>query len=174
MESVHSLAVALILVMGVSLTPVRAANIPDDPGGFNGHTWGTPLAKFPGFKLVRDLGSTDFVDNNGVYENPGETLTLNGVLLEMIRYRFVDNQLESVSLRYTGRENRDKLARWLEEQYGKLTAHERKMVNAILWYGDTTVINLKYDVRTKQGTLYFLSQALSHKFNEFHQATQGD
>jgi len=66
------------------------------------------------------------------------------------------------------------LARWLEERYGKLTAHERKMVNAILWYGDTTVINLKYDVRTKQGTLYFLSQALSHKFNEFHQATQGD
>src|SRR3989338_9322173 len=121
MESVHSLAVALILVIGVSLTPVRAANIPNDPCGFNGHTWGTPLAKFPGFKLVRDLGSTDFIDNNGVYENPGETLTLNGVPLEMIRYRLVDNQLESISLRYTGRENRDKLARWLEARYCKLT-----------------------------------------------------
>ena len=57
---------------------------------------------------------------------------------------------------------------WLEEQYGKLTAHERKMVNAIRWYGDTTLINLKYDAVTKQGTLYFLSQALSHRLNEVH------
>jgi len=174
MESVHSLAVALILVMGVSLTPVRAANIPDDPGGFNGHTWGTPLAKFPGFKLVRDLGSTDFVDNNGVYENPGETLTLNEAPLATIRYRFVENQLESISFRYTGRENRNKLVRWLEERYGKLTAPERRMVNALSWFGDQTVINLKYDVATKNGVLYVFSKALSHRFNEVHQATQGD
>lgn len=174
MESVRVLAVALILVMGASITPVRAAKIPNDPGGFNGYTWGTPLAKFTGFKLIKDLGSTDFVDNNGVYENPGEALTLNEVPMATIRYRFVENQLESIELRYTGRENRDRLARWLEEQYGKLTSHERKMVNAILWYGDTTVINLKYDVVTHEGMLYFLSQALSNRFNEVHQATQGD
>jgi hypothetical protein len=174
MESVRVLAVALIFLMGASITPVRAANIPKDPGGFNGYAWGTPLVQFPGFKLIKDLGSTDFVKDIGVYENPGETLTLNEVPMATIRYRFVENQLESVELRYTGRENRDKLARWLEEQYGKLTAHERKMINAILWYGDTTVINLKYDVVTKEGTLYFLSRALSHKFNEIHQASQGD
>jgi hypothetical protein len=174
MESVRVLAVAFTLVMGASLAPAGAAKIPDDPGGFNGYTWGTPLAKFPGFKLIKDLGSTDFVDNNGIYENPGETLRLNEVPLATIRYRFVENQLESIELRYTGRENRDKLARWLEEQYGKLTSHERRMVNAVLWYGDKTTINLKYDIVTKQGTLYFLSQALSHRFNESHQATQGD
>ncbi len=174
MESVRGLAVALILVMGASITPVRAAKIPDDPGGFNGYTWGTPLAKFPGFKLVKDLGSTDFVKDVGLYENPGETLTLNEVPLATIRYRFIENQLESIEIRYTGRENRDRLARWLEEHYGKLTSHERKMVNAVLWYGDQTTINLKYDAATKQGTLYFLSQALSHRFNETHQATQGD
>ena len=174
MESVRALAVALILVMGASIAPAGAAKIPDDPGGFNGYTWGTPLAKFPGFKLVKDLGSTDFVKDIGVYENPGETLTLNEVPLATIRYRFVENQVESISLRYTGRENRDRLARWLEEQYGKLTSHERKMVNAILWYGDKTTINLKYDVRTHEGMLYFLSQALNHRFNEVHQATQGD
>lgn len=174
MESVRTLAVALILVTGVSLTPAPAAKILDDPNGFNGYTWGTPLVKFPGFKLVKDLGSTDFIDNNSVYENPGETLTLNEAPLGMIRYRFVDNQLESILLRYTGRENRDRLARWLEERYGKLTSHERKMVNAILWFGDQTVINLKYDAATKEGTLYFLSRVLSHKFNESHQASQGD
>jgi hypothetical protein len=164
----------IIVAVGLSVVPVGAAKIQDDPGGFNGYTWGTPLAQFSTFKLIKDLGSTDFVKDIGVYENPGETLTLNEVSLATIRYRFVENQLESISLRYTGRENRDKLVRWLEEHYGKLTSHERKMINAILWYGDKTTINLKYDVVTQQGTLYFLSQTLSHRFNEAHQASQGD
>ena len=174
MQSVRALAVALILVTGAAITPVPAAKILDDPNGFNGHAWGAPLAKFAGFKLVKDLGSTDFVKDVGVYENPGETLTLNEVPMATIRYRFVENQLESISFRYTGRENRNKLVRWLEERYGKLTAPERRMVNALSWFGDQTVINLKYDVVTKNGVLYVFSKALSHRFNEVHQATQGD
>jgi len=174
MEDLRVLLVLSLLAIGLSIAPAGAAKIPDDPGGFNGYTWGTPLAQFPAFKLIKNLGSTDFVKDIGVYENPGETLTLNEVSLATINYRFVENQLESISLRYTGRENRDKLVRWLEEHYGKLTSHERKMVNAILWYGDKTTINLKYDVVTQQGTLYFLSQSLSHRFNEAHQASQGD
>ena len=174
MEDLRVLLVLSLLAIGLSIAPAGAAKIPDDPGGFNGYTWGTPLAQFPAFKLIKNLGSTDFVKDIGVYENPGETLTLNEVSLATINYRFVENQLESISLRYTGRENRDKLVRWLEEHYGKLTSHERKMVNAILWYGDKTTINLKYDVVTQQGTLYFLSRVLSHKFDEAHQASQGD
>ena len=166
--------ILFILAVGLPIAPAGSAKIPEDSGGFNGYTWGAPLDKFTGFKLIQDLGSTDFVKNIGVYENPGETLTLNGVPFNTIRYRFVENQLESISLRYTGRDNRDKLVRWLEERYGKLTSHERKMVNAILWYGDKTTINLKYDAMTQQGMLYFLSQALSHRFNEVHQGTQGD
>ena len=174
MRNIRGLPVLIVVAVGLSAASVEAARIPDDPGGFNGYTWGTPLAKFPGFKLVKDLGSTDFVKDVGVYENPGETLTLDEVPLTKIQYRFVENELESIELRYTGRENRDKLMRWLEQHIGKLSPHERKMINAILWYGDKTTINLKYDAVTQQGTLYFLSQALNHKLNEFHQATQGD
>lgn len=174
MKDLRGLFVLSVLAIGLSVAPAGAAQIKDDPGGFNGYTWGTPLVKFPAFKLIQDLGSTDFVKDVGVYENPGETLTLNEVPLGKIRYRFVENQLESIMLIYTGRENRDKLMRWIEERFGKLTSHERKMVNAVLWYGDTTVINLKYDVVTQQGTLFFLSKTLSHKLNEVHQASQGD
>jgi len=174
MKHFQGLRILTLVAFGLSVMPVGAAKIPDDPNGFNGYIWGTPLAKFSTFRLVKDLGSTDFVKNAGVYENPGETLTLNEVSLVTIRYRFVENQLESISLRYTGRENRDKLVRWLEEHYGKLTSHERKMINAILWSGDKTTVNLKYDVVTQQGTLYFLSRILSHKFDEAHQASQGD
>lgn len=174
MKAFRGLLVGVLLSLGLSAVPAGAAKITDDPGGFNGYTWGTPLAKFPAFTLIKDLGSTDFVKDIGLYENPGETLTLNAVPLTTIRYRFVENELESIELRYTGRENRDNLMRWLEERYGKLTSHERKMINAILWYGDKTTINLKYDAVTQQGTLFFLSRELTHRLNEFHQATQGD
>jgi hypothetical protein len=173
-KDLRGVLVLFILAVGLSVVPVGAAKIQDDPNGFNGHTWGTPLAKFPAFKLIKDMGSTDFVKDVGLYENPGETLTLNEVPLAAIRYRFVENDLESIQLSYTGRESRNKLMRWLEERFGKLTSHERKMVNAILWYGDKTLINLKYDAVTQQGTLYFLSRELNTKLNEFHQATQGD
>lgn len=174
MKDLRVLIVWGLLAFGLSVVPVGAAKIQDDPGGFNGYAWGTPLAKFPGFKLVKNMGSTDFVSSVDLYENPGETLVLNEVPLTAIRYRFVENELESIELRYTGRESRDKLMRWLEERFGKLTPHERRMVNALLWHGDKTVINLKYDVVAQQGTLFFLSKELSHRLNEFHQATQGD
>lgn len=169
-------AVTSVLIVTVCLSPgpAVAAPIKNDPGGFNDYTWGTPLAKFQDFKLVKDLGSTDFVANVGLYEKPGEALTLNDVPFSMIRYRFVEQQLESIELRYKGQENRDKLMRWVEERYGKVSLHERKMVNSVQWFGDQTTVTLSYDALQKQGTLWFISRALNNRYNEFHQATQGD
>ncbi len=166
--------VFLILAVGLSVVPAGAAQIKDDPGGFNEHAWGTPLAEFPAFKLVKDLGSTDFVASVGLYEKPGEVMTFNGVTLGKIHYRFVDQQLESIELRYEGRESRDKLLRWVEERYGEVSFHERKMVNSVQWFGDQTTVTLSYDAVQKQGTLWFISRDLNNLYNEFHQATQGD
>lgn len=174
MKDSRGLFVLLILAVGSSVVPAGAVQIKDDPGGFNGYTWGTPLANFPAFELVKDLGSTDFVANVGLYKKPGEVMTLNDVTLGKIRYRFIDNQLESIQLKYEGRENRDKLMRWIEERYGKVSLHERKMVNSVQWFGDQTTVTLSYDAFQKQGTLWFISRTLNNRYNEFHQATQGD
>jgi hypothetical protein len=174
MKDHRGLFILLILAVGQSVVPAGAAPIVDDPNGFNGYTWGMPLAKFPAFKLFRDLGNTDFVDKIGVYENPGEVMTLNGATLGKIHYRFTDNQLESIQLRYKGRENRDKLMRWIEERYGKVSLHERKMINSVQWFGDQTTVTLSYDAVLQQGTLWFVSRTLNNLYNEIHQATQGD
>ena len=174
MKDHRGLFVLLILAVGVSVVPAWAVQIKDDPGGFNGHAWRAPLSQYPSLKLVRDMGSTDFVANVGLYEKPGEALTLNDVTLGKIQYRFVDNQLESIQLRYEGRASRDKLMRWIEERYGKLSLHERKMVNSVQWFGDQTTVTLSYDAVQQRGTLWFISRFLNNKYNEFHQATQGD
>jgi hypothetical protein len=166
-------AVALV-VATVLAAQVHAAKINKDPNGFKEYRWGSSLAGDSSFRLVKDLGSTDFVSTAGVYEKPGETLTLNGVPIIQIRYRFIDELLESVQLQYEGRENRDHLLHWLEERFGKVSASERKMINVVQWFGEHTTVTLTYDPRTRRGKLWFMSQALNHRFNEVDQGSQGD
>ena len=69
-------------------------------------------------------------------------------------------------LTYEGCENRDKLIRWLEEQYGKLGPGERKMLRQVEWHGERMTIALTYDIGTGGGSLLFISPALNHLLNE--------
>jgi hypothetical protein len=64
--------------------------------------------------------------------------------------------------------------RWIEERYGKVSLHERKMINSVQWFGDQTTVTLSYDAVLQQGTLWFVSRTLNNLYNEIHQATQGD
>jgi len=165
---------ACLCALGLASEPAQAAKMQDDPKGFNGYSWGDALANYPFMRLLTDLGSTDFVSKAGVYENPGEALTFGGVTFAQIQYRFLDEQLESIQLKYEGADNRDKLMRWLEDQFGKIPIHERRKASSMQWFGDTTTVSLSFEPSTKKGSLWFMSQALNHRFNEFHQATQGD
>jgi hypothetical protein len=165
--------ILLACLLAIGFT-ADAARIKEDPDGFNGHRWGAPLATYPSFKQLQDLGSTDFVAKAGVYENPGEVLTLNDVPIKAVRYRFINEQMESIHLRYEGRDNRERLIAWLEERFGKLSTFERKMLNSVQWFGDKTTVTLTYNPRTQEGGLWFMSQALNHLFNDIHQGTQGD
>ena len=165
---------ACVLVLGLAMDVAEAVKMKDDPNGFNGHTWGATLATYSSMKLLKDLGNTDFVEKAGLYEIPGEIVTLTGVTFTKIQYRFIDEQLESIELKYEGPENREKLVRWLEDQYGKIPIHERRKASTVQWFGDKTTVSLSFDAVTKGGTLFSVSQVLNHRFNEFHQATQGD
>ena len=167
----RGILLAFLLAIGF---PAEAARIKEDPDGFNGHRWGAALAEYPAFKLLQDLGSTDFAANAGVYESPGEALTLNDVPIKAVRYRFINEQMESIHLRYEGRDNRERLMAWLEHRYGKLSISERKMVNSVQWFGDKTTVTLTYNPRTHEGGLWFTSQVLNHLFNDIHQGSQGD
>lgn len=164
-----------VLVLGLGVELAWAVKMKgEDPKGFNGYLWGAALSGYPAMKLLKDLGGTDFVEKAAVYEIPGEVFAMTGVNFTNIWYRFLDEQLESIQLHYEGVENRDKLMKWLEEQYGKIPVNERRKAPTIQWFGDGTTVTLKYESSTKQGTLYFMSQVLNHRFNEFHQGTQGD
>jgi hypothetical protein len=166
-------ATALVCVL-VIVIAAEAVRIKDEPNGFNGHSCGAQLAKYQSFKLVKDLGESDFAGSVKVYENPGESLTLDQVPLSKIRYRFVGDQLESVQHVFEGKENRDKLLRWIEGQYGPAPAAERRVITSVQWFGDQTTISLSFDIHTKHGNLWFTCQALNHLLNEPHRGLSFD
>jgi hypothetical protein len=143
-----------MLLGGLAQGLAEAARITKEPTGFNGYTWGTPLVQVAGLTRVTDPKIAEPLPGVEVYEKPGEVLTLNGVMFTRVLYRFYKSQLGGIQLTYEGKENRDKLIQWIEEQYGKLPPVERKQ-KQIEWHGESTVITLGYDVVTKLGQLWF-------------------
>ncbi|TAL08555.1 MAG: hypothetical protein EPO02_12575 [Nitrospirae bacterium] len=157
--------VLCVLASVLLLAPARSARIPDGQNVFNGYAMGGPLSRYPALQKVKSW-TTEFVKEVGLYENPGEETVLNGVSFGKARYRFADGQLESIDLTYTGRENRDKLMRWLEERYGKLIPAERKMVTQVEWHGDVMAITLSYNHAANKGTLFVASPELHHRIHK--------
>ncbi len=148
----------------LSSDPAHAARITNEPNGFNEYTWGSPPASFPALQQVRELGRAEGGERIVVYEKPGEVVTLNGVPLSRIRYRFVDGQLESIVLSYEGRESRDTLLQWVEERYGKLTPPERRLqFTQVEWLGEKTEVTLSYNHSKKEGMLLFISPAIRYR-----------
>jgi hypothetical protein len=142
------------LLAGLGGVPAGAARITNEPDGFNGYTWGSPSSQYPSLKHVTDpiLGNPlPFVV---VYENPGEVVMRNGVTFTKAVYRFSKDRLGNIQLWYEGKENREKLIRWIEEQYGKPPKAERSQ-KQIEWHGENVVITLDYDILTGKGGLWF-------------------
>jgi hypothetical protein len=148
------------LLLGWGVQPVGAGKITNEPQGFNGYTWGSSSAAYPALKLLPDPTAANPLPFVEVYENPGEALTLNGVAFSKVYYRFYKDRLGNIQLWYEGRENREKLLKWVEENYGKLPGPERKQ-KQIEWHGENVVITLGYDVTTNKGGLWFTYLLLS-------------
>ncbi|HEY3197157.1 MAG TPA: hypothetical protein VGJ57_04000 [Nitrospirales bacterium] len=142
-----------------------AVRINGDLNEFNGYTMEAPLSLYPDLKQVKTW-STDFVKEVGLYENPQEPPIINGTRFTAAQYRFADSRLESINLEFEGRENRDRLLKWIEQHYGKLLPIERKMINQVEWHGDRLTIALSYNPETTLGRLWFISPTLHHLVNK--------
>jgi hypothetical protein len=159
-----------ILLLGIAWVGLcaersHAIRISGELNEFNGYVMEAPLGRYPSLTLIKTW-STDFVEEVGLYENPREMPTIDGVSFLTARYRFANAQLESIQLTYRARENRERLLKWIEERYGKLLPAERKMINQVEWHGDRLTIALSYDSNTGQGNLWFISPTLHHLVNK--------
>ncbi|HEX9285330.1 MAG TPA: hypothetical protein VF879_06640 [Nitrospirales bacterium] len=136
----------------------------DEASGFRGNRWGAAPNECASLRFAGDLGSNESGQRITLYDRSTVGITMNGTSFNRIRYRFVDNQLESVQLSYEGRANRDKLLEVIEERYGQPHPGERKNLSRIEWDGEETIVNLDYRTDLEQGSLWFISTDLNRQF----------
>jgi hypothetical protein len=164
-------SICLILILPwvcLSGEPAGALLIENEPSGFRGNHWRAAPADCAALRFAQNLGTTNSGQQVDVYDRSAVgLLSLNGVTLTRIRYRFLDNQLESVQLSFEGRENRDRLLQVMEDRYGPLTQGERRLVTRAEWDGFETTVMLSFDPQTGLGSLWFISTMLNREFSNF-------
>ena len=153
-----------LLALSLVTQSAWAVMIHDESSGFRGSRWGASPEDCGVLRFVKDLGTTKFGQQVTLYDRSTVGVILNDVTFSRIRYRFLDNHLESVQLSYEGRASYGKLMELLEERYGRLTPGERKLVGRAEWDGYETVVDLSYNVETGLGSLWFLSPTLHRDF----------
>jgi hypothetical protein len=156
--------VGILLTVALPFSPTWAVLIHDEPSGFRGNHWGAYPADCASLRFVKNLGTTQSRQQVDLYDRSTVGIVLNGVSFSRIRYRFLDNHLESVQLSYEGLANRDKLLQLMEERYGRLTPGERKLIGRAEWDGYETVVDLSYNVETGLGSLWFISTDRNRDF----------
>ncbi|HEY3197198.1 MAG TPA: hypothetical protein VGJ57_04225 [Nitrospirales bacterium] len=155
------------ILLGLSVTPALALLIQNEPSGFRGNHWGASPKDCPSLTFIKSLGVTESGQQVDVYDRSPVGISLNGATPTRIRYRFLDNKLESVQLSYEGRANRDRLLQVMEDRYGRLTPGERRVVSRNEWDGFETTVVLSFNTDTEVGSLWFLSTKLNHEYTEY-------
>jgi len=158
------LLIIVLFAISVSEPPAFALLIHDEPSGFRGNQWGASPTECASLTFVSGQGITASGQQVDIYDRSPVGIFLNGASLTRIRYRFLDNKLESVQLSYEGRANHDSLLQLMEDRYGRLTPGERKLVARAEWDGFETTVTLSFDPDTGLGSLWFSSTMLNQEF----------
>lgn len=149
----RNLALAVVLA---ALMPHAAAalELKDDPGGFDGTAWATPVAEMPALEPVEDNGELK------TYKKPGPPPAFGGAAVEAVWYRFYKGRLESVQVRYSGKETHQQIRAWAAGRFGPLPPTHLRGLQEFTWIGRETTVLLQYDKVRDRGTLFFAGRAM--------------
>ncbi|HJR78006.1 MAG TPA: hypothetical protein VJ805_13580 [Nitrospiraceae bacterium] len=140
-----------------------AVAMKNDPKGFHGIAWGSPLsdAEFS----VSHVGThiSDYRLKNG-------TPRYAETDVDSIVFSTVDNQFARVTIRYRGKAAHKTVLDYLERSYGEIERIPGQMTRGLNqqynWRGPETEINLTYEGNLERGYLFIESRTLSPRFND--------
>jgi len=164
----YRLTVVLVLMsVGAWTFPLSSAQggtLVNDPKGFRGIPWGTPLTNQANLTLVQSL------DRVMGYENQTEPPRLGETKIDSIRLFTIDGQFGRVTIRYQGKEAHDAILAYLQSQYGPIDRSPGSMMRGLNqqfnWRGTETEVNLTYEAKRERGYLFIESRSLSPRFND--------
>jgi hypothetical protein len=158
--------VLLLMCVGtivIGERPAGAASMKNDPKGFHGIAWGSPLNE--GEFAPSHVGAhiNDYRLKNG-------TPRFADTDVDSVVFSTVDNQFARVTIRYRGQATHKTLLEYLERTYGKIERIPGQMTRGLNqqynWRGPETEINLTYEGNLERGYIFIESRTLSPRFND--------
>lgn len=149
--------------------PAIAVPIVDDPHGFEGIPWGTTFSQAGPFLKIEDDGRQQ------TYERKGASLALGSTTVDSMRFTAFQGKFGRVTVRYSGKDTRNRLLDYLQNQYGKLDRTPGQIavgpVIVYAWHGLDTEVTLRFEANVERGIIFFESRAVRDGSVEEHSAT---
>jgi hypothetical protein len=143
--------------------PAGAASMRNDPKGFHGIVWGSPLSE-------EDFAASHVGDHINDYRLKNGTTRFADTDVDSIVFSTVDNQFARVTIRYRGQATHKRLLGHLERTYGEIERIPGQMTRGLNqqynWRGPETEINLTYEGNLERGYIFIESRTLSPRFND--------
>ena len=161
------IGLSLLIMMGLLITvpPLWAVPMMNDPKGFHNIAWGTSLT------ARQDLETIHSGTHVTEYRPKTNRSTFAGVEMTSILYVSVDDQLTRVTIRYQGEQIHKQVLNFLETQFGSLQRVPGQMARGLnqqyTWRGSDTEINVTYQGGTERGYLFIDSRTLAPRFNDY-------
>lgn len=155
----------LVLAAALSLPAAGlAVEMQNDPKGYSGIRWGTPLGNSGDLKLTRTVERvSEFSLQNGLP-------LLGEAKVESITFICIDEQFARVTIRYKGAATHTQVLAYLQNLYGPLDRTPGSMVRGMNqqfdWRGDETEVNVLYESVRDRGFVFIESRVLAARFNE--------
>lgn len=143
------LFISLILSAGL-LCPALSYSFENEPNGFMGLKWGAEVSAIEGMVQVRKAprGKT-------VYKKQNEELKFGSAALTYVYYTFSpEGRLEDMVAGIKDYNDFLALKKDLIEKYGAVEDPIEGIEEKYIWSGETTVIYISYDRKSRTGVLY--------------------
>ncbi|MCG3777324.1 MAG: hypothetical protein JW388_0009 [Nitrospira sp.] len=146
-----------------------AVPMQNDPNGFEGILWGTAFSDTDTFVKVEDA------DRAQTYELKTGAPTLGPAKVDSMMLLTFDGKLTRVTVRYQGKAAHEQILTYLQSRYGSLDRTPGQFTGGAVkfysWTGFASDINLRYEMATDRGIIFFESQELRLKMLEGNSAT---
>jgi hypothetical protein len=146
-----------------------AVPMQNDPNGFEGIPWGAAFSETDTFVKVEDTGRAQ------TYELKTGAPALGPAKVDSMRFLTVDGKFARVTVRYQGKAIHDQILAYLQSRYGSLDRTPGQFTGGSVkfysWTGFDSDINLRYEIGTDRGIIFFESQELRLKITEGNSAT---
>ena len=164
-----SILIQVFCVLTLSGNPAFAVPMQNDPNGFEGIPWGAAFSETDTFTKIEDTGRAQ------TYELKTGAPSLGPAKVDSMRFLTVDGKFARVTVRYQGKATHDQILTYLQSRYGSLDRTPGQFTGGSVkfysWTGFESDINLRYEIATDRGIIFFESQELRLKITEGNSAT---